>query len=70
MSKLSGGEDVAGPFFEFREDNVISWGDDTTFVDSSDELDDNFFTSVIIDDLELTNIVVFLHDSKEFNQDL
>ena len=36
MSELSGGEDAAGPFLKFRQEDVISWRDDSTLVDSSD----------------------------------
>ena len=69
MTELSGGEDVAGPFFEFGEDNVVSGRNDSAFVDSSNEFDDNLLASVVVDDLKLSDVVVFLHDPQEFNED-
>ena len=69
MSELSGGEDIAGPFFELGEDDIVSGWDDSAFVDSADEFNDNFFASVVIDDFELSDVVVFLHDAEEFDKD-
>ena len=70
MSKLPGGEDVAGPLLEFGEDDVVSGWDDSTFVDPSNKFDNDFLASVVIDNLELSDIVVFLHNPQEFNEDL
>ena len=70
MAELSGGEDVAGPFFEFRENDVVPGRDDSALVDPSNELNDNLLASVIIDDFKLSNIVVFLHDSQELDENL
>ena len=69
MSELSGGEDVVGPFFEVSQLDVVSGRDDSTFVDAANQFNDNFLASVIINDLKLSNVVVFLHDSQEFEQD-
>ena len=68
MSELSGWEDVTGPLLEFGKNYIVSWGDDTAFVDSSDEFDDDFLASMVINDFKLSNVVVLLHDSQEFDQ--
>lgn len=70
MSELPRWQNVASPFFKIREKYIISGTDYSTLVDTANQFNHNFFTPVIIDDLELSNIVVFLHDSQEFYQDL
>lgn len=70
MAELSGGKNVVGPFFEIGEENIVSGRNDSAFVDSSDKFDNNLFASVIINDLKLTDVVVLLHDTEEFNEDL
>ena len=69
-SELSGGEDIGGPFFIIFEFNIESGGDNTAFVDSSDQFDHDLVGTVIIDDFEFTNVSVFLHHSKEFHDNL
>ena len=63
MSELSGWEDTIGPFFKVIKGQIITRTDNSTFIDSTYEFNDNFFGSVIINDFELSNVTVFLHDS-------
>ena len=70
MTELSGRQDVAGPLLEFGQNDVISRRDDSAFIDTTDQFDHNFFTSVIINNLELSNVVMLLHYSQEFNEHL
>lgn len=70
MSELSRWEDAVGPFFEVVEGQVISGGDDTAFVDSADQFDDDLFGSVVIDDFELSNVAIGLHNFKELDDEL
>ena len=70
VSELSGGEDVVGPLLEVGEKDIIAGWDDSAFVDASDEFDDDLLASVIIDDLELSDVVVLLHDSQELDENL
>ena len=70
VTELSGGEDVAGPLLEVSEDDVVPGGDDSALVDSSEKFDDDLLASVVVDDLELTDVVVLLHDPQELDQDL
>lgn len=65
MAELSGGQNAIGPLLEVSEGEVITGRDDSTFVDSADEFDDDFLGSVIIDDLKLSNISVDLHELEE-----
>lgn len=68
MSELSGGEDVGGPLLEVGEEDIVTGGDDSAFVDATNEFDDDLLASVIIDDFELSDVVVLLHDSQEFDE--
>ena len=70
MTELSGGEDVVGPLLEVGEKDVVTGWDDSAFVNASDQLDNDLLASVIIDDLELSDVVVLLHDSQEFDENL
>jgi hypothetical protein len=70
MAELSGGENVVGPLFEIGKENIVSGRNDSAFIDSSDELDNNLLASVIVNDLKLTDVVVLLHDTEEFDKNL
>ena len=66
MSELSRRENRIGPLFEVREGKIISWGNNSTFVNSSDQLNDYFFTTMVIDNFELSNVSTLLHKLQEF----
>lgn len=70
MSELSGGEDVVCPPFEVGEEDVVPGRDNSAFVDAANQFNNNLFAAVIIDHFELTDVVVFLHDAEEFEEDL
>jgi len=70
MSELSGGEDVVSPFLEIRDRNIVTRRDNTAFVDSSNEFNDDLLRSVVIDDFEFTDVSVLLHDSEELEENL
>ena len=61
---------LVGPFFEVSQLNVVSGRDDSAFVDTADQFNDDLLASVIIDDFELSDVVVLLHDSQEFEENL
>ena len=58
MTELSGWEDAVGPFFEVIESNIISRTDNSAFVDSTDQLNNDLLRSMVINDLELTNVTI------------
>ena len=70
MSELSGWEDAVGPFFEVVESHIISRTDNSALVDSADQLNNNLLGSVVIDDLELSDIAIGLHNPKELDDEL
>jgi hypothetical protein len=57
-------------FSNSGDEDIVSGGDDSALVDSADELNHDLLASVVIDDLELTDVLVLLHDSQEFDQHL
>lgn len=70
MAELSGWEDVVGPLLEVTDQDIITWGDDSAFVEAAYQLYHNLLWSVVIDDLELSDVVVLLHDFEEFEEHL
>lgn len=70
MSELSGRKDVACPLFELGEEDIISWGDNSAFVDTTNKFDNDLFASVVINNLKLSDILMLLHDSQEFDENL
>jgi hypothetical protein len=70
VSELSGGEDVVGPLLVVVDEDVVVGGDDSALVDAPDQLDHDLLAPVVIDDLELTNVVMLLHDSQELDENL
>lgn len=70
VSELSGWENLIDELLEVLDFKVESWGDDTTFVESSVEVNNNLSGSLVINDLEFTDISVTLHSSKELDNDL
>lgn len=70
MSELLGWENLGDPSLDVLQGDVESWGDDSALVDSSEELDDDLVRSVVIDQLELSDVSVLLHLLQELDEDL
>lgn len=70
LPKLTRWQQVLGPGLNLVQDNVESWGNDTTLVEATVQVDNDFASSVIIDNFELTDVTVLHHDGQEFNDDL
>ena len=69
-TELSGGEDGGGEVLEVLELEVETGGDDSAFVESSVKFDNDFAGSGVIDDSELVDVSVLLHDAEELDEDL
>ncbi|WZZ21697.1 hypothetical protein YC2023_123084 [Brassica napus] len=68
---LSGRKKTSGPTFDLLNSDIETGTDDTTFVQSSIELNDNLTRPVVINVLELANLdTVFLHDNEKLDDDL
>ena len=70
VSELSGWKNLIDELLEILKFEVESWGDDTTLVESSVKINDDLTVSLIIDDLEFTDVSVGLHDSEELDNNL
>ena len=69
-TELSGGEDGVAEVLELLEGKIETGGDDTALVEATVEVDNDLAGASIIDDLELVDVAVSLHDLKELNEDL
>lgn len=70
VAELPGGQDAAGPLLEVGEGEVVAGRDDSALVDAADEFDDDLLGSVIVDDLELADVAVGLHEAEEADDEL
>ncbi|EEQ39429.1 40S ribosomal protein S22 [Clavispora lusitaniae ATCC 42720] len=70
VTELSGWQQVVSPSLDVANLDVESWGDDTTLVQSTGQLNNNLTGSVVIDVFELTDVAVLLHNLQELDDDL
>merc|ERR1719328_355144 len=70
ISELSTWQQVCGPLFDISNCNIKSGRDNSAFVESSSQVDDNFSSSVVIDNLELSDVTMFHHHSQESDDNL
>ena len=70
VTEATGRKDVLHPLLNILDGDVESRRDDTALVDSADKLDDDLARSVVIDDLEFTDVSVLLHNLQELDNDL
>ena len=70
VSELSGWENLINELLEILKFEVESWGDDTALVESSVKINDDLTVSLIINDLEFTDVSVGLHASEELDNNL
>lgn len=70
IPELSRGEKVGDPLLDLVDADVEAGGDDTAFVKTTDKVDDDLSSAMVIDDLELANVTVGLHDLEKLDDDL
>lgn len=70
VTELSGWQQVGSPFFNVTNLNVESWGNNTTLVQSTVQLNNNLTRSVVIDVFKFTNVTVLLHNLQKLDNDL
>ena len=69
-AELTGGKDGGGEVLEFLEGEVETGRDDTALVETTVEVHDDLAIASVIDDLELIDVAVLLHDLEELDEDL
>ena len=70
VAELSGGEEMVHELLEVLDLEVEPGGDNSALVESSVKVNDDLATSLIVNDLELIDISMLLHDSKELDDNL
>ena len=70
LPELTRRQKVVGPLFDIANSNIESGRNDANFVQSTSQVDNDFATTVIIDDLEFANVPVLHHDLKKADDDL
>ena len=56
VSELTRGQQVRSQLLDLGQGDVESGGDDAALVQTTEEIDDNLATSVIVNDLEVANV--------------
>lgn len=69
-TELTRGEQLVGPLLDIVERAVETGGDDTRLVQTSQQVHYDLAGAVVIDNLELSNVAVLLHQAQEGNDDL
>ena len=84
LTELTRWEEIRSDLLNLGKSNVESWGDDAALVQTTKEVNDDLTRSVVIDDLEITNVTyetnrstpnyrlhtVLLHDLEKLDNDL
>ena len=70
MTELTCWEDVNTPLFNIFCCDIETWGDNTSLVDATVEVDNDLTCTTIINDFEFFNVTVLLHQLKELDDDL
>ncbi len=70
LPELARRQEVVGPLFDLANANIEPGGDDSNLVQATGQVDDNLATTVIINNLEFTNVTVLHHDFEEADDNL
>ena len=69
-AELTGGEHGVGEVLELSEGQIETGRDDTALVEATVEVDDDLAVAGVIDDLEVVDVAVSLHDLEELDENL
>ncbi len=67
LTELAGRQQIRSQLLDLGQGNVESRRDDTTLVQATQQVDDDLATSVVVDDLEVTNVTVLLHNLQKLD---
>merc|ERR1712222_185165 len=65
VAELSGGQEVVGPLLDVSDGDIEPGGDHTALVEAPSQIDNNFASSVVINDLKLPDVAVLHHNGEE-----
>lgn len=69
-TELTRGQQVTNPLFHGVELDIKTGRNDTTLVQTTVKLNNDFTSAMVINDFEFVNVTVFLHDLQELDDDL
>ena len=67
ITKLSGGQKIVGPLFDFFDTNVKSGGNNSNFVESAGQIDNNFASTMVIHNFEFADVAMLHHHFQKSN---
>ena len=70
MSELTGGKHINNPFLHILQRHIKARRNDTTFVDTADEFNNNLTAAVIVKHSEIADVPVLLHSLQELDDNL
>lgn len=70
LTELARRQQIGSELLDLVQGDVESGGDDSALVQATQQVDDDLAASVVIDDLEVTNVAVLLHDLEKLDDDL
>ena len=70
MAELTRGQQVGSELLNVAEADVESGGDYSTLVETTDQVDNDLAGAVVIDNLEVADVTVLLHDLQEPDDNL
>ena len=70
VSELSGWEDLVNELLEILQLQIESWWDDTGLVESSVQVNNDLSGSLVVNNFEVVDVTMSLHNSKELDNDL
>lgn len=68
VAELPGGQDLIAPVLNLVDWDIESRRNDSALVNPSEQLNNDLSGSVVIDDLELSDVSLLLHDLEELDQ--
>eukprot|EP00759_Apiculatamorpha_spiralis_P056547 PhF_6_TR8244/c0_g1_i1/m.12547 len=69
-AELTGGQEGGDPFLVVLRGDIVAGADDADLVEATVQVDDDLTAAVVINDFEVTNVTVLLHDLEELDDDL
>lgn len=70
VAELTGWEDGVGEIFELVEGEVEAWGDNTALVEATVQVNNDLTGTGIVDDGEIVDVSLLLHETEDLDQDL
>lgn len=70
VTETTGRKDILNPLLNVLDRDVEAGGDNTALVKSANKLHNDLAGAVVVDDLELTNITILLHNLQELDHNL